>query len=131
MTSAEHNSEDWRETRARADSVASAVFLISGGALSLSITVILGNKASGLITPEVASLAAWSWYCLLIAVVMFLLLKGHMILQAHLLQFRPDFLNKHLALLNCTAWAIGLLGFIPFVVGMTLMVRGAAIAVGA
>lgn len=131
MASIENNDEDWREIRSRADSIASAVFLISGGALSLSITVILGNKSTGLITPRVAWLASWSWHLLLVAVALFLLLKGHMVLQAYLLQFRPNYVNDHLRLLNGVGWALGVLGFIAFVTGMALMVRAAAIAVAA
>ena len=130
MASAENNSDDWREIRARADSIANAVFLIAGGALSLSITVILGNKVSGFITPCVALFASWAWHCLLGSMVIFLLLKGYTIFLAYLLQFQPDYLNKHLMYLNCVAWMLGVLGFILFVIGMTLMVQAATIAVG-
>lgn len=131
MASVENNSDDWREIRSRADSIASVVFLISGGALSLSISVILSNKPSGFITAQVAHLAIFAWYSLLASVVLFLLLKSHMIFQAYLLQFRPNFVNDHLRLLNGIGWTLGILGFIPFVGGMVLMVRAAAMAVSA
>jgi len=131
MASIEDNDDDWREIRSRVDSIASAVFLISGGALSLSITVILSNKSAGFITAQVAALATWSWHLLLVAVALFLLLKGHMVLQAYLLQFRPTYVNHHLRLLNGVGWSLGIVGFIAFIVGMTLMVRAAAIAVAA
>jgi hypothetical protein len=129
VTSVENNSDDWREIRSRADSIASAVFLISGGALSLSISVILGNKDSGFITSKVACLATISWYTLLAAVVLFLLLKGHMIFQAYLLQFKPDYLNNHLRLLNGVGWTIGILGFVAFCIGMAILVQTAVVAV--
>jgi len=99
--------------------------------LSLSISVILSNKSSGFITAQVAHLAIFAWYSLLASVVLFLLLKSHMIFQAYLLQFRPDFVNNHLQLLNGIGWTLGILGFIPFVGGMVLMVRAAALAVSA
>jgi hypothetical protein len=53
MSYAEENRDDWREIRERADSIANAVIILDGGTLSLSITVILGNKDSGIITPKV------------------------------------------------------------------------------
>lgn len=128
MTSAENNAEDWREIRSRIDSFASTIFLISGGALSLSISVLLGGKESGLITPAVASLATGSWYFLLLSVFLFLLLKGHLIIQANLLQFKPDFVDKHLKLLNGIGWVVGVFGFVSFCAGMIIMVRAAAVA---
>lgn len=128
MTSAENNAEDWREIRARIDSFASTIFLISGGALSLSISVLLGGKESGFITPAVASLATRSWYFLLLSVFMFLLLKGHLIIQANLLQFKPDFVDKNLKFLNGIGWAVGVFGFVSFCAGMTTMVHAAAVA---
>ena len=131
MSSIENNSEDWREIRSRADSIASAVFLIAGGALSLSISVILSNKGAGFVTPLVASLATCSWYFLLGAVGLFLLLKGHMVLQAYLLQFCPNYVNDHLRLLNGIGWGLGIVGFVCFITGMIIMVRAAAIAVAA
>lgn len=127
--SIENNAEGWREIRSRVDSIASAVFLMSGGALSLSVTVILGNIGTGFITAQVAALATWSWYFLLGATVFFLLLKANMVLQGFLLQFYPKHYNDHLQLQNAIGWMLGILGFIIFVTGMTLMVRAAAIAV--
>lgn len=130
MTSIENNSNDWREIRSRVDSIANAVFLIAGGALSLSISVILGNKDAGFITSQVACLATAAWYSLLASVFLFLLLKVHLVFQAYMLQFNTEFVNKHLAGLNRTGWAVGVLGFISFVAGLILMVRAASIAVG-
>lgn len=129
MASAENNAEDWREIRSRIDSVASTVFLISGGALSLSISVLLGGKSAGLVTPAVAALAITSWHLLLWAGFLFLLLKAHLIIQANLLQFKPDFVDKNLRLLNGTGWVIGTSGFIAFSAGMAVMVKAAAIAI--
>ncbi|TAL71757.1 MAG: hypothetical protein EPN56_11210 [Rhodanobacter sp.] len=131
MTSAENNNDDWREIRSRADSIANAVFLIGGGALSLSISVMLGNKASGLITLHVAGLAISAWYALLASIILFLLLKGHLIFQAYTLQFNGAFLNRHIAAFNRIGWSLGLLGFATFVIGLIFMVRAAALAVGA
>lgn len=131
MASAENNAEDWREIRSRVDSIASAIFLISGGALSLSISVLLGGKNTGLITPAVASLATNSWYYLLASVFLFLLLKGHLIIQANLLQFMPHFVDNHLRALNGIGWVVGISGFVAFCAGMTAMVHAAVVALHA
>jgi tetrahydromethanopterin S-methyltransferase subunit G len=131
LPSIENNSDDWREIRARADSIASAVFIISGGALSLSITVLLGGKDSGLVNGEVAGLATASWYLLLASIFFFLLLKGHLIIQASLLQFKPKFVENHLRLLNGIGWVVGASGLVAFVSGMVIMVRAAVVAIHA
>ncbi|MDP2028539.1 MAG: hypothetical protein Q8K12_02765 [Thiobacillus sp.] len=129
MASIEENNEDWRELRSRVDSIANAVFLVAGGALSLSITVILGNKTATYITKEVISLTVQAWYFLLAAVVLFLLLKTHLVLQAFLLQFKPDFVNRHLVTLNLVGWMLGALGFASFAWGVFAMVQSAVVAV--
>ena len=129
MVSAENNAEDWREIRSRIDSLANIVFLISGGALSLSISVLLGGKQAGLITPQVATLATRSWYFLLCSVFLFLLLKGHLIIQANLLQFKPGFVDRHLWRLNGIGWVLGVCGFVTFCVGMAVMVHAAVEAI--
>lgn len=129
MASIESNSDDWREIRSRVDSIANAVFLIAGGALSLSVSVLVDGKASGIVSEEVANLAATSWYCLLGAVVFFLLLKADLVLQAYLLQFKAEFVNNNLGKLNGAAWGLGLAGFVLFIVGLACMVRTAVLVV--
>ena len=131
MGSLEQNNEDWKEIRSRVDSIANAVFLVAGGALSLSITVILGNKTASYITPMVVGLTVQAWYALLIAVVLFLVLKIHLVLQAFLLQFKPAYVNKHIIGLNLTGWIIGICGFTAFSWGFFVMVRAAVIALRA
>jgi len=130
MPSIEKNVEEWREIRSRVDSIASAVFLVAGGALSLSITVVVGKADSGLVSSEVASHSICAWYALLIAVLLFLLLKGYLVIQAFILQFKTDFMNRHLVLLNVVGWSIGVLGFAAFVTGLFRMVQAAALVVG-
>lgn len=129
MASIENNSDDWREIRSRVDSIANAVFLVAGGTLSLSVSVLVGGKASGIVSEQVASLASTSWYCLLGAVVSFLLLKADLVLQAFLLQFKTEFVNNNLGKLNAGAWVIGLVGFVLFVAGLIYMVRAAVLVV--
>lgn len=129
MASIENNSDDWREIRSRVDSIANAVFLIAGGALSLSVSVLVGGKASGIVSAQVADLASTSWYCLLGAVIFFLLLKADLVLQAFLLQFKTEFVNHNLGKLNAAAWVLGLIGFVLFIVGLGYMVQTAVLVV--
>lgn len=131
MASIERNNEDWKEIRSRVDSIANAVFLVAGGALSLSISVILDKKSDRLITPQVAHLASEAWYFMLAAVVFFLLLKAYLVLQAFLLQVKTEFVNRKLPWLNAAGWFLGAVGFVCFTWGFVTMVRAAAIAVSA
>ena len=126
----ENDSEAWRELRSRVDSIANAVFLVAGGALSLSISVTLGEKSAAYLTKAVIALTTQAWSALLAAVVLFLLLKAHLVFQAFALQFWPQFVNKHLTTLNAMGWIIGICGILAFVGGLVQMVRAAAIAVG-
>jgi hypothetical protein len=130
MASVEKNNDDWKELRSRVDSIANAVFLVAGGALSLSITVVLGNKSASFITKEVLSLTKQAWYCLLAAVLLFLLLKVYLVLQAFLLKFAPGFVNRHIVALNVVGWVVGALAFGAFAWGMFATVQSGVVALG-
>ncbi len=79
---AEADFDAWKEIRARVDSIANALFLVGGGALSVSIAVLLGKDARKL--SEIAScLVAISWYSLLYSVVAFAFIKGILVVQAY------------------------------------------------
>ena len=69
MDSLERNHEEWERIRARADSLANAVFLIAGGALSVSISVMVSAKKSGVVPEAASSIATTGWYCLLAAII--------------------------------------------------------------
>jgi hypothetical protein len=124
----ELNYEELKESRARVDSIASAVFLVAGGALSLSITVIVGNSTPRVLPKSVLALTQSAWWELLFSIVIFLLLKVYLVFLAYILQFHEKFAKEHNTIFNYTAWAIGLVGFLPFVYGLCCMVR-AAIAI--
>lgn len=125
----ENDSEAWREILAPVDSIANAVFLVAGGALSLSITVTLGDNSSAVLTDQAITLTTHAWYALLGAVVLFLLLKTHLVFQAFALQFWPNFLNGNLGRLNAVGWVSGIAGMLVFIFGLTQMVRAAAIVI--
>lgn len=126
----ENNYEEFKEIRSRVDSIATAVFLIAGGALSLSINVMLGNKGKIVLTEGVINSTKLAWYFLLTSVVLFLILKIQMIAQAMLLQFFSGFVNSHLKKFNIASWIVGGSAFITFVFGMVKMVQAAVGAIG-
>ncbi|MEH6638590.1 MAG: hypothetical protein V7717_04900 [Porticoccaceae bacterium] len=129
MPHLENNYEEWAEIRGRIDSIANAIFLIAGGALSLSISILLNSKANGLISQKAACVATSAWYWLLSAIIIFLFLKGKLILQSYMLQFHTGFVSKHIYKFNYIGWAIGITGFIAFITGLIKMVNVAALVI--
>jgi hypothetical protein len=125
----ENNSEAWRELRSRVDSIANAVFLVATGALSLSITVALGEKRPVSFSEVAIALTTQAWYALLAAIILFLLLKTHLVFQAFARQFWPEFVDKYLATLNVIGWVFGICGMLAFIGGLVQMIRAATIAI--
>lgn len=129
MGSLEHNHEEWERIRTRADSLANAVFLIAGGALSISISVMVSAKKSGIVPEAASSVATIGWYSLLAAIILFVTLKIHMIGQAFLLHVKTDIADKNNALLNGLGWFWGIGGFTTFVWGLVQLIRAASIVI--
>ncbi|WP_159561688.1 hypothetical protein [Alcanivorax sp. S71-1-4] len=129
MDSLEQNHEEWERIRNRADSLANAVFLIAGGALSVSISVMVSAKKSGVVPEAASSIATTGWYCLLAAIILFVTLKIHMIGQAFLLHVKTEVADKHTPLLNGLGWLWGIGGFVTFVWGLVQLVRAASIVI--
>lgn len=125
----ERNHEEWKELRARVDSIANAVFLIAGGALSLSITVMLDMKGKATLRPEVAEMAQDAWVFLLASVMIMLLVKVLAVLQAYLLHEHTEYHDRIYRRYNVGAWLIGTAGVAAFACGLILMVRAASLAV--
>ena len=120
----ERNHEEWRELRSRVDSLASAVFLVSGGALTFSVSVLV--NLSSPVDLSIKPQFEWSWYLLLFAIVCFVLLKVSLIAQSFMRNvMQPDSFNRLLRSTNIFGWAVGLVGLFAFVIGMCLMVRAA------
>jgi len=105
----EINHDHWSEIRQRADSLSNAVFVISGGAITLSVNVFLNIKAKKEnieFTPEMLFMTELAWYCLLGAIFLFALLKAHLILQSYKLLRNVDAekYNKTVGKSNCLGW---------------------------
>tara|TARA_B100002049_G_C15857702_1_gene282036 strand:+ start:218 stop:610 length:393 start_codon:yes stop_codon:yes gene_type:complete len=126
----ENNYEEWLEIRSRVDSIATAVFLLAGGALSLSINIMLGNKNKLNISATVIEETTLAWYGLLFSIMCFLLVKVHLIAMSMVRQFKPGFVDRHIVTLNLISWVLGLLGFISFLFGMLKMVQAAVATIG-
>lgn len=125
---AEADFEAWKEIRARVDSIANALFLVGGGALSVSIAVLLGKDARKL--SEIASsLVAISWYSLLYSVVAFAFIKGILIVQAYTQCSNSSRKVTWHLLTTWVNWCLGVTGMLAFVVGLFLLVKVAAGAV--
>lgn len=129
MDSLEQNHEEWERIRARVDSLANAVFLIAGGALSVSISVMVSAKKSGVVPEAASSIATTGWFCLLAAIILFVTLKVHMIGQAFLLHVKTEVADKNNSLLNSLGWFWGIGGFAMFVWGLMQLVRAASIVI--
>jgi hypothetical protein len=125
MGSREIDFDEWIEIRARVDSIANAVFLIAGGALSLSITVVLSNLGKFVLTSSDKSTIEYAWYMLLLSIVLALLLKITLVLEKYLLLLHEEYINKHLMKFNYFGWVIGLSSFFLFCGGLYRMVFSA------
>lgn len=124
----ENNHEEWKELRARVDSIANAVFLIGGGALSLSITAMLDMKGKSNLRPDVAEIAQNAWMYLVASVITMLLLKALAVLQAYLLHEHTEYHDRVYKRYNIAAWLIGICAIAAFAWGLILMVRAASLA---
>ncbi len=126
MNSVESNFDDWREIRARVDSIANVVFLIGGGALSLSITVVLGNLEKFELTQLDMRLVEYAWWLLLFSIILALLLKILLVFEKYMLLVNAEFTSKHFMKLNYVGWIIGMASFFSFCGGLWLMVSSAS-----
>lgn len=119
---AEIDHEEWRELRTRVDSLASAVFLIAGGALTLSVSVLLGLSSD--ISPSLQEGIRSSWLLLLGSIIGFIILKVSLIVQSFMRgTLPPEKFNRYVVAANCIGWGLGLVGLVAFVSGMYVMVN--------
>lgn len=118
----------WREIRARVDSLINEVFLVSGGALALSVTALLGLRQSRALIQKVQCIASFAWFALIAAILLFIFLKGLLIWQSYQECTAGD--KKHFRKTNRLAWLLGILGTLTFIIGMCLMVYSATIIIG-
>lgn len=117
----EDNLEEWKELRARVDSIANAVFFVAGGALSLSITVVIGNLDKFNLSEFNIDILDSAWSSLVISIILALLLKIISVLQKYLLLIKPNFMNNNYMKFNNFGWVLGLSSFVFFCSGLSLL----------
>jgi hypothetical protein len=119
-------SEHWSETRKRVDTMAKTVFLLSGGALTVSLGVFIRQDAP-VLTAFQSSVLSCSWWSLFGSMVGFALILGILIIQASLqgsiwgAEFagrKPTFSVKWVTATEWLNWLLGVSAFALFVIGL-------------
>ncbi|WP_123638528.1 hypothetical protein [Marinimicrobium koreense] len=117
---AELDHDEWKEIRGRVDSLANAVFLIAGGALTLSVSSLL--RFAQEIGPELKTYISLSWQILFGSIVGFILLKVSLIAQSYMrCTLRPEQYNRINGITNSFGWTVGILALLLFIAGMYMM----------
>lgn len=120
----EDNSQEWNDLRARVDTLSNSIFLLAGGAITLSTSALVNAKASEQdeLISAVKFEAVISWYLLLGSIILFVLLKTHLVLQSYA---RLNTLNWYssVAVTNKIGWGIGSLGLSCFISGLALLIH--------
>lgn len=113
------------DSRKRTEFLAKSVFLLSGGALSFSITVFLGDKAPKL-TPELVAVLKTGWWALFASMAAYLFVICTMLIRDYLFGERwRDSMNgadvKNLSgkpgWLEGIMWSFGIVGIITTMYG--------------
>ena len=122
----EPNTEEWREIRGRADSIANAVFLLGGGAFSLSIATLLGSNSLTGVAVQSKYFVICSWGLLVYSVIASLVVKFLLLLQAYKrLTSSPRFVLWH-RVTTYANWFLAITGLISFIAGVIVLGIAAA-----
>jgi len=118
------------DTRQRVDTLIKSIFVLSGGALTISIGVFLRHDAPQL-APSIAKLLQYSWYLLFFALAASAIVLFIMIAQGYYVgelwnraqktgenQIDTSLALKISRILN---WSFGIAGFVSFLVGLWML----------
>lgn len=118
------------DTRQRVDTLIKAVFVLSGGALTISIGVFLRHEAPQL-TPRITELLQYSWYLLFFslaasAIVLFIMItQGYYVgeLWNRAQKTGENKIDSSLVLKisRIVNWSLGIAGFVSFLVGLWML----------
>ena len=110
------------DTRKRVDTLARSIFVLSGGALTVSLGIFLRDAAPAL-TAAQALLLKWSWFGLFGGMSGFAIVLAMLIIQAELstanwqsnlsgqkMRFGPKWFTST----TCFNWIVGSIAFLPF-----------------
>jgi hypothetical protein len=127
------------DTRQRIDTLVKAIFVLSGGALTISISLFLKAGAPHL-TAGVASALRWSWWLLFYSLATSASLLFLMICQGYwqAWQWQKDLaaddhniaLTRLLRAVQIVNWTLGATGFVSFLLGLALLAYVSGTAVG-
>ncbi|WP_156831304.1 hypothetical protein [Arhodomonas aquaeolei] len=130
MSPREVDNQEWEEIRSRIDSLAGAVFVLSGGALSISIGLVFGHTELLSREPTAGAVLVWAWWLLVSPIIAFVLLKVNVIVQKYILLDHP---KKHASVrpvTNGISWLFGVTGVLCFCGGMVCLVVVAQLLAG-
>ena len=128
------------DTRQRVDTLVKLIFVLSGGALTISIGVFLRQEAPAL-TPEATQLLQYSWYLLYFALAAAAIILFVMIAQGYVVgelwnqaqetgENRIE-ISSVLKVARIMNWIFGITGFVSFLVGLSLLAFVSVSAIGA
>lgn len=125
------------DTRQRVDTLVKAIFVLSGGALTISIGLFLKTGAPSL-APTLAGALRWSWWLQFYSLAASAALMFSMICQGYwhgwrweaALSDKSKSISGHfvLNLIRYCNWVLGVSGFLAFLAGLALL---AYVSVGA
>jgi hypothetical protein len=118
--------EAWREIRARADSVANVVFLLGGGALSVSIATLIGSSAQSGVTNSIKLCVIVSWWLLGFAMVASLLVKFLLIVQAYKVLSQSRRAETWRRVTTFINWSLALSSLVTFIAGNAVLIYAAS-----
>lgn len=118
------------DSRKRTDGLAKAVFLISGGALSLSVSLFTGDRAKA-VPPDLVDVLRGAWIALFVSVAAYVLVISLMLIRDYRIgeNWRKS-LNGKLAsegiddpgVLEFLMWACGTIGILSLLFGLASLV---------
>lgn len=120
----------FRDVRSRVDTLAKSVFLIAGGAVTLSINLYLNKKD---VLSCISAYLKISWVSFLISMGLFSIVLGLLIIQGYKCGefYREKIRNCDKSDAEPSRWLdrvalyVGIVGFIAFLVGMIFMIVAA------
>lgn len=122
MSPREIDNQEWEEVRSRIDSLASAVFVLSGGALSISIGLVFGHTELVSSEPTAGGVLLWAWWLLVYPIMAFVFLKANVIVQKYILLDHPERHETVRPITNGISWLFGVSGVLSFCAGMVCLV---------
>ena len=118
------------DTRQRVDTLIKSIFVLSGGALTISIGVFLRHEAPKL-SPRITELLQYSWYLLFFSLAAAAIVLFIMIAQGYYISELWDRTQKTgenkidssslLKISRVLNWCFGITGFVSFLVGLFML----------